>query len=306
MPDVKPLRIKTISEFLKLRHLPKPAHPLLSVIDLSQVKNAGAGVPQSLMLDFYAISLKHNFQAKFKYGQQQCDFDEGVMFFIAPKQVFSISLADNQKIDQTGWMLLIHPDFLWNTALAQKIGSYKFFDYAVYESLFLSEAEENILNGIVKNIERESLSAIDTFSPDIIIAQIETLLSYAERFYHRQFLTRRKSGGELLVKLEDLLNRYFAEQNDSAAGLPTVKYLAERLNMSPSYLSQMLRALTGQSAQQHLHDKLIEKAKEQLTTTSLSVGEIAYRLGFEHPQSFNKLFKNKTKLSPREFRNLFN
>ena len=155
-------------------------------------------------------------------------------------------------------------------------------------------------------MEREYRSNIDNFSQSVIVSQFETLLNYSNRFYHRQFLTRQKASSDLLVKLEDLLNEYFDRQNESQAGRPTVKYIAGKLNVSPNYLSDMLRTLTGQNAQQHIHDKLIEKAKEALSTTSLSVGEIAYRLGFEHPQSFNKLFKNRTSVSPLQFRNSFN
>lgn len=147
---------------------------------------------------------------------------------------------------------------------------------------------------------------IDAFSQDVMVAQIELLLNYSNRFYNRQFITRKKASSDLLVKLENLLNEYFDRQNESQTGLPTVKFISDKLNVSPNYLSDMLRTLTGQSAQQHIHNKLIERAKEALTTTSLSIGEIAYRLGFEHPQSFNKLFKNKTDVSPLEFRNSFN
>ncbi len=158
----------------------------------------------------------------------------------------------------------------------------------------------------MQNIEQEYRSNIDAFSQDVMVAQIELLLNYSNRFYNRQFITRKTASNDLLVKLEDLLNDYFDNQNESQSGLPTVKYISDKLNVSPNYLSDMLRTLTGQNAQQHIHYKLIEKAKETLTTTSLSVGEIAYRLGFEHPQSFNKLFKNKTHQSPLEFRNSFN
>ena len=202
-------------------------------------------------------------------------------------------------------MLLVHPDFLWNTPLAKTIRNYGYFDYSVNEALHLSEKEETIITNIMQNIGQEYRSNIDVFSQNVMISQIELLLNYSNRFYNRQFITRQKTSNDLLVKLEDLLNDYFDNQNDSQTGLPTVKYLAENLNVSPNYLSDTLRTLTGQNAQQHIHNKLIEKAKEALSTTSLSVGEIAYRLGFEHPQSFNKLFKNKTAQSPLEFRNSF-
>ncbi len=305
MANIQPHRFKTISEFHRFRNLPKPEHPLISVINLESVKRLPANEP-SLAFDFYFISMKRNFNAKVKYGQQECDFDEGIMFFMAPGQVLRIEVEKDALLQHSGWMLLVHPDFLWNTALAKTIKQYEYFDYSVNEALFLSDKEETTIAGIMQNIEQEYRSNIDAFSQDVMVAQIELLLNYSNRFYNRQFITRKKASSDLLVKLENLLNEYFDRQNDSQSGLPTVKYIADKLNVSPNYLSDMLRTLTGQSAQQHIHNKLIERAKEALTTTSLSVGEIAYRLGFEHPQSFNKLFKNKTNISPLEFRNSFN
>lgn len=305
MPNIQPHRFKTISEFHRFRNLPKPEHPLVSVINLESVKRLPAN-ETGLVFDFYFISMKRNFNAKVKYGQQECDFDEGIMFFMAPGQVLRIEVEKDALLQHSGWMLLIHPDFLWNTALAKTIKQYEYFDYSVNEALFLSDKEETTIAGIMQNIEQEYRSNIDAFSQDVMVAQIELLLNYSNRFYNRQFLTRKTVSNDLLVKLEDLLTEYFDRQNESQSGLPTVKYVSDKLNVSPNYLSDMLRTLTGQNAQQHIHNKLIERAKEALTTTSLSVGEIAYRLGFEHPQSFNKLFKNKTNTSPLEFRNSFN
>ncbi|SRR5258708_26681943 len=157
-----------------------------------------------------------------------------------------------------------------------------------------------------KLIEEELKSRIDDFSQDVVISQIELLLNYANRFYKRQFITRKAISNDLLQKLEETLDEYFDNEKSLSKGIPTVQYLSEVLNISPSYLSDMLRSLTGQNAQQHIHNKLIEKAKEKLSITALSVSEIAYELGFEHPQSFSKLFKTKTNLSPLEFRRSFN
>lgn len=304
MNDAKPFRIKTISEFHRLRGLPKPAHPLISVINIADVTSVASGSQTNLVMDLYSISVKRSLNVKYKYGQQEYDFDDGVMFFMAPNQIFGIEAGENYT-KPSGWVLLIHPDFLWNTALAVTIKQFGYFSYAVNEALHLSEKEESVMINIIKSIEREYHSTIDNFSQSVMISQIELLLNYANRFYNRQFITRQKANHDLLMKLENLLDESFNNQNESQAGLPTVKYIADKLNVSPNYLSDMLRNLTGQNTQQHIHEKLIEKAKEQLTTTSLSVGEIAYRLGFEHPQSFNKLFKSKTNVSPREFRNSF-
>ncbi len=304
MANTVPKRFKTISDFHRFRELPKTEHPLISVINLESVKTPPAG-EASLVFDFYAIALKRDFGSKVKYGQQEYDFDEGVMFFTSPGQVFKIEIERGATLNPTGWMILIHPDFLWNTPLAKTIRQYQFFDYAVNEALYLSEKEETTITGIIQNIEQEYHSNIDKFSQGVMISQLELLLNYSNRFYHRQFITRKTAHSDLLVKLEDLLDRYFDGQNDSQTGLPTVKYVSENLHVSPNYLSDLLRTLTGQNTQQHIHNKLIERAKEALTTSNLSVGEIAYRLGFEHPQSFNKLFKNKTNVSPLEFKNSF-
>ena len=305
MANTQPRRFKTISEFHRFRGFPKPEHPLISVINLETVQNFEIN-ETSMIWDFYAVALKRNFNAKLKYGQQEYDFDDGIMSFVAPGQVIKLVIEKDSLSEQSGWMLLVHPDFLWNTPLAKTIKNYGYFDYSVNEALHLSEKEEAIIIGIMQNIEQEYRSNIDNFSQNVMISQIELLLNYSNRFYNRQFITRRKASDDLLMKLEDLLNDYFDRQNETQSGLPTVKYLSENLNVSPNYLSDTLRTLTGQNAQQHIHNKLIEKAKEALSTTSLSVSEIAYRLGFEHPQSFNKLFKNKTQLSPLKFRNSFN
>ena len=299
------LRFRTITEYHRMMELPKPEHPLISVINLESIKYVPPQETISVVFDFYSIALKRTPNTKYKYGQQEYDFDEGVMFFMSPGQVFGVKIDKDAVLKRRGWSLLVHPDFLWNTSLAKTIKQYRYFSYSVNEALHLSEKEEAIINGIIENMEQEYRSNIDNFSQSVIVSQLELLLNYSNRFYNRQFITRKKASSDLLIKLEDLLNEYFDRQNELQGGLPTVKYIADQLNVSPNYLSDMLRTLTGQNAQQHIHNKLIEKAKEALSTTSLSVGEIAYRLGFEHPQSFNKLFKNKTNVSPLEFRNSF-
>jgi len=305
MANMQPRRFKTISEFHQFRELPKPEHPLISVINVESITKL-PGNETSIMFDFYSIALKRNFNARMRYGQQEYDFDEGIMFFMSPGQVFRIEVENNAPLKQSGWLLLIHPDFLWNTALAKTIKQYEYFDYAVNEALFLSEKEETTIAGIMQNIQQEYHSNIDKFSQVIIIAQLELLLSYSERFYHRQFITRKISNHKILGRLEDILAEYFNSDNLINEGLPTVQYIANALNVSPNYLSGLLKVLTGQSTQQHIHSKLIEKAKEKLTATGLSVSEIAYELGFEHPQSFSKLFKSKTNITPLAYRQSFN
>jgi len=302
-------RFKTISEFLQFRQLPKPEHPLISVFKVESVDSLMLNEPASWCYDFYCVGLKRVANAqeiRLKYGQQIYDYDEGILSFVAPNQVLSLSIEPGTvQLKQSGWMLLIHPDFLWNTPLAKMIRHYDFWEYSVREALFLSENEEAVLVAILKTIQQECRSNLDRFSKRIIISHLETLLNYADRFYHRQFMTREKSSHQLLERMESLLTDYFSDPELLAKGLPTVGYMADALHVSPKYLSSLLKVLTGQTAQQHIHEKLIEQAKEKLSTTELSVSEIAYELGFEHLQSFSKLFKAKTAQSPLDFRASF-
>jgi len=302
MPNAKPYRIRSITEIHRLMALPKPHHPLISIVDLKGLKNDQD--IDAVIFDLYVISMKRGCNNLF-YGQQKYDFDEGLMGFMSPGQV--LRGEDNGvPPDLEGWMLFIHPDFLWNTLLASRIKKYEYFGYATHEALFLSDKEETVINDIVRNIRNEYHSNIDKFSQDIIIANLETLLNYAERFYQRQFITRKITSHKILERLEETLSAYLADDALLSNRAPTVQYMADTLNISPKYLSSLLKQLTGQTTQQIIHEKLIEKAKEKLSTTELSVSEIAYSLGFEHSQSFSKLFKSKTKRSPLEFRASFN
>jgi AraC family transcriptional regulator, transcriptional activator of pobA len=301
-------QINTISEFHQIRGLPKPEHPLISLVDYRLIKYALDENPVTWVQDFYTIGLKRDVCGKFRYGQQEYDFDEGLLSFIAPGQVYSFEILERDETEPqpSGWLLLVHPDFLWNTAMARQIKHYGFFGYAVNEALFLSEKEEAIILGIMQGIQQEYHANIDEFSQGIIVSQIELLLNYADRFYHRQFITRKKNNHKTLDRLEKLLADYFNSNDLVEKGLPTVQDISDALNMSANYLSILLKSLTGQSTQQHIHNKLIERAKEKLSTTNLSVSEIAYTLGFEHPQSFSKLFKSKTGQTPLEFSQSFN
>jgi AraC family transcriptional activator of pobA len=302
----KPIyHFRSIAEFNKLSGLPKPEHPLVCLVDYGMVDYQTDETEISWIQNFYSVGLKRNIQGKFKYGQQQYDFDEGLITFVAPKQVVGITIDRTQTIKPTGLLLFIHPDFLWNTPLAKTISNYDFFGYNVNEALFMSEKEEVVITDILKNIQREYHSTIDKFTQNII-AQIEQLLGYCERFYQRQFITRAKTNHQVLTKVEAILDDYFNDENLLEKGTPTAQYLAEQLHLSPNYLGSLLKSLTGESTQTHIHEKLIEKAKEKLSTTKLTVSEIAYELGFEHSQSFSKLFKTKTKQSPLEFRASFN
>ena len=299
---------KTISEWFQAWQMPKPEHPLISVIKVDVARMMRSGDTFTSFCDFYCIALKRVTGAEnlqLKYGQQPYDFNEGIMSFVSPGQVTSLIVEKDIEVKQSGWYLVFHPDFLWNTPLANTIKKYEFWDYAVNESLFLSEKEEEIIISIIQNIHRETHANIDKFSKQIIISQLESLLSYAERFYNRQFVTREKGNHQILDRLEKALNDYLNTGQPATKGLPTVNNLAAVLNISPRYLSSLLRMHTGQNTQHYIHEKLIAKAKERISTSSLSMSEIAYELGFEHLQSFSRLFKAKTQLSPLAFRESF-
>ena len=303
-PAVPPYAINSVSEMHRILALPKPKHPLISVINLDEIQCFADENLKSVIYNFYSICIKKDFKGKLKYGQNYYDFDEGVLTFFSPGQVITTELSEDLKL--SGYWLIIHPDFIQSYPLAKTIKNYGYFSYAVNEALFLSDKEETMIASVMKNIGQEYDANIDHYSQDVMVSHIELLLNYANRFYNRQFITRKNASHDLLVKLENLLSDYFASGKVRELGLPTVQFVSDSLNVSPNYLSDLLRTLTGQSTQQHIHNKLIEKAKEILTTTSLSVSEIAYQLGFERPQSFNKLFKSKVNISPLAFKHSFN
>ncbi|GAA3937102.1 helix-turn-helix domain-containing protein [Chitinophaga oryziterrae] len=306
MKSEQPFHIRSISEFHRWRGFSPPEHPLVSVVQLDSINTDFLKVAKNMVFDFYCIALKRNFNLKIKYGQQRYDFDEGVMSFMAPGQVFGMEqdTADREN-KVNGWMLLFHPDFLWKTILAKSIKKYVYFDYSVNEALFLSEKEEMIIVGIMQNILQECHTNMDKFSQNIIIAQMEVLLNYADRFYNRQFLTRKIANHQILEQLDAALHNYFSSGNLLQHGVPTVQEIAGKLCLSRNYLSSLLKITTGKNTQQHIQDKLLEIAKERISATSVSVSEIAYELGFEHPQSFSRMFKTKTGLSPLAFRASF-
>jgi len=293
----------SIAEMQRVFGLPQPLHPLISMLDYSQVEITPEMLAHPFVMDFYNITYNESAGCKMKYGQTIYDFEEGGMFFTSPGQPLT---GIDMAVATAGFTLLIHPDFLRNYTLDTRIKTYGFFSYSVNESLHLSGKEKAIISAIGKNIGDELETAIDDISQDVLISQIELLLNYSQRFHKRQFITRKPLNNALLENLDKILDTYFNDKTALMQGLPTVQFLAGELNISPKYLGDMLRSLTGHNTQQHIHIRLIEKAKELLTISDLTVGEIAIQLGFEHPQSFSKLFKSKTSLSPLEFRSSYN
>ena len=294
-------KLESLNDFHRMFGLSKPRHPLISFIDLEEMNFDPADLPSALVMDFYKVAFKTNTCGKAKYGQSYYDFGEGGLVFTSPGQVFESPASTASS----GKMLLIHPDLLLSYAISKIIKQYVFFSYAANEALHLSDQERATILTVFNIIEEELNGRIDDFSQDVIVSQIELLLNYSNRFYKRQFITRKAINTDQLQKVERILEAYFNEERAIKQGIPTVQYLADQLSMSAGYLSDMLRTITGQNAQQLIHQKLIEKAKETLTASDLSVAEVAYHLGFEHPQSFSRLFKSKTAQSPLEFRTSF-
>lgn len=290
--------LASVSDFTQHFGFPTPVHPLLTVIDLAHHRHAPPTTGPAWR-ELYIIALKKNLRGQLQYGRQPYDFSEGVLAFYAPGQLCESSSAVDIS-ELSGWMLVFHPDLLHKYPLGKKIASYGFFSYQTHEALHLSGKEEGMLDELVAAIGREHAQPVDAFSQDVLVAQLDVLLSYANRFYYRQFLTRRPAEHDLLSRFEALLSGYFAQPQEQP--LPTVQYFADALHVSPAYLSDMLRTLTGQSTQQHLHFALIEKAKQLLLSTSLTINETAFQLGFEYPQYFTRLFKSKTGQTPAAFR----
>ncbi|AZA51590.1 helix-turn-helix domain-containing protein [Chryseobacterium sp. G0201] len=293
-----PVHFRSLSALHEAMGISAPLHPLISIIDYGKTRFDPKTFENGTKSDFYKISFKTKFNGKIRYGQGYYDFENGGMSFVSPGQILRM---DNEEADYSGMSLHIHPDFIRPYSLLKKIKDYTFFSYSAAEALYLSEKEKKTIYDIFENIQNELNERIDQFSQDVIISQIELLLTYSNRFYNRQFITRKSVNNDLLSKMEDLLNDFF-DKEKGIKGLPTVEYVASQLNLTPRYLSDMLRHHTGQNAQQHIHDKLIEKAKEYLSESQFSVSETAYQLGFEHPQSFSKLFKKKTEITPNEYK----
>ncbi len=291
--------VKTISEMHRLLGLPKPKHPLVSVMDLSEMDmKQNEAIWQHHYTKFYTVSVKTGCVGKVKYGQNKFDFDDGTLVCMGPNQI--ISTQNTGELEIHGFALTIDPDFLLNHPLAKKIQECDFFSYQMSEALHLSDEERQIIFQLFQAIKNEYDNNMDGFSQEVLLSNIELLLVHINRYYSRQFITRKNYHNDLLSQVESLLAKYYDnEGNDS---LPTVNYLADHVHMSPAYLSDMLKNYTGLSAQQHIHETVIHRAKELLTLSELSVSQIAYELGFQHPQSFSKLFKQKTNVTPLKFR----
>lgn len=279
-------------------------NPLVAVFDFSKADEFNEGDVR-ISADFYSMIFKNYCANTIRYGRQSLDFQEGSLVCIGPKQLITLdNEKDNEKEkEMKGWGLFFHPDLLYGTSLGSKIQDYSFFSYAMAEALHLSQKEEQTLSDCVKMLEIELNENIDHHSQTLLVSTIELLLNYCSRYHDRQFITRKRSNSKIIVQLEALLKAHFHTTESAASSLPTVKSLAEGVHLSPSYLSDLLKIETGMNAQDFIHYHVIEVAKNRLLTHDAAVGEIAYSLGFEYPQYFSRLFKQKTGQTPLEFRN---
>jgi AraC-like DNA-binding protein len=292
---------KTLSNYIEYIKFPKPEHPQLSVLTLdSEILSVARRESQPITNNCYTISLKRVSKGNLRYGRTQYDFTNGAMAFISPRQI--LEWDSETQMEDSGFIITFHEDFIRGTQLSQKIKTYGFFSYAVHEALHFSPKEEEIILSIFDTIKAEYHNNQDEFSKDIIISQLDTLLKFADRFYKRQFINRKEISTLLLDKFKFELKQYF--ESKTMNGLPNIEQIADKLNVSQRYLTDTLKRETGKSAKEHINLFIIEKAKDKLLGTSETISQIAFDLGFEYPQHFSKMFKKQTNLSPKAYRNM--
>ncbi len=293
------IRINSVGEYNNMVGQ-ETLHPLVSIIDFSKVKPFAFARTQ---INLYAILLKDIKCGNIIYGIKEYDYEDGTLIFIGPGQVYGVD-SDGEKRQAAGYALIFHPDLIHGTSLGKHINEYSFFSYEVNEALHLSARERDVINECISNISYELQHAIDSHSKTLIVSYIELFLNYSKRFYERQFNTRSHVNIDILSRFEKVLSDYFASEKALDEGLPSVKYCADKLFISPNYLSDLLKKETGKSAQEHIQMKMIDVAKEKIFDTGKSISEIAYELGFKHPQHFTRMFKKQVGMSPNEYRNL--
>ena len=295
-------RIKSISHLHELFGYDKPKHPLVSLMDVSKMNGIKDFVGVKMTSDLYMVSLKEH-DCGMQYGRSHYDFEEGVLVFYEPGQV----VAQTEQVveeEQNGWMLFFHPDLIRKSALGKKIKDYSFFSYDVNEALHLSDAEKNILHDTVQKIENEYNQNIDGHTQELIISHLDVLLNYSNRYYERQFHTRTNSHKDVVSQFADELKTYVNSNQLQQEGIPSVKYFAEKVHLSPNYLSDLLKKETGKNVKDHVNAALIDKAKTRLLSSEDSVSEIAYQLGFNYPHYFTRMFKLHTGHTPNSYRTI--
>jgi len=294
--------VQSISQLHQLSGLKSPTHPLISIIHFSDTEVIEEQVGMSGSLDFYVIGLKDK-NCGNQYGRNHYDFNEGVLFFYAPNQVQTV-LESYSKGEINGWMIVFHPDLIINTNLGKAISKYNFFSYSVYEALHLSASEQDSLTDCKNLIEKEIVERIDNHSQAVISSTLELLLNISQRYYERQFNTRSAQNSEYTSQFKASLNSYYESGLFRTKGIPSVKFFSDKIHLSSSYFSDLLKKETGLNAKESINAFIIDKAKSRLLSSTDTVSEIAYELGFNYPHYFSRLFKIKTGKSPNEFRQM--
>lgn len=294
------IQLNTVDMYNKLYGL-KTLHPLVSVVDLTKATK----IANHIQMDYglYALFLKGGKECDIKYGRRNYDYQEGTIVSFAPGQVVEVNMLKDE-IQPKVYGLLFHPDLIRGTSLGQNIKSYSFFSYSVNEALHLSERERGVVMDCLAKIELELEHGIDKHSKQLITINIELLLNYCLRFYERQFITREVANKDVLQKFEQHINNYWDSNTSLENGLPSVGYFADKIHLSPNYFGDLVKKETGKSAQEYIQFKVIERAKDRIANTTLTMSQIAYELGFQYPQHFGRLFKKQTGLTPNEYRGL--
>lgn len=301
MTDI--LHLRTISDLYRFLGLGYAQHPLVAVVDFARLIDHA---PEEIRIktDFHSIMCKNHCRHHIRYGRKTLDFQDGSLVCIAPNQVITIDNDVEIKEHMMGWGLFFHPDLIRGTSLGYRMKEFSFFSYEISEALHLSDKEQQLLQDGIRKIQAELTQNMDSYSQALIVSNIELLLHYCSRSYGRQFITRKSANLDVVAKVERILKGYFESESKGNEGIPSVKDLAGKVNLSPSYLSDLLKRETGLNAQDHIHYFAIEQAKNILLQTNRSVSEIAYSLGFGYPQYFSRLFKQKTGKTPQEYRSL--
>lgn len=289
---------KTLTELSKAMGAPLPENPLLMIRSFDEPVRFVPQI-QEYTTDFFYISMKNIKSGVFLYGRTPYDHQNGSMYFLRPRQVIEFK---NLELTQGGFLICFHEDFIKGHPLHAAIKKYGFFDYESNEALHLSPAEEKLVRSIYRKVRLEYYNNPDEFSREIVLSHIETMLKYAQRYYKRQFINRFEAGRKIISRFNDILNEQFSQEFLKQKGLPTVEYVASQINLSPQYLSDLLKQETGKTALEHIHIFLIDEAKDLLRGTNNTIAETAYMLGFENPPYFSRLFKKQTGITPREFR----
>ena len=301
------IEIHQISQMHQMGGLPKPKHQLVSVIHNRDIESVSSLQDVKIINHLYVVIFKSsNSCSTFSYGRNLYDFEGGTLVFTAPGQVmeFSQNTEETAPIDTDGWSLIFHPNIFRRNDLASKINKYSFFHYDSNEALHISEQEKSAIQDLLNKIIQEYSQKLDRHSQHLIVANIELFLDYCLRFYDRQFFSRTNLNNDTISKFEKFLVNHFESEQIHQIGVPSVEYCAKQLNLSPNYLSDLLKKETGKTALEHIHFFLIEKAKNNLLNSNEPISSIAYALGFEYPQRFSNLFKSKTGMSPKAYRHL--